>query len=287
MEEYPSFSATVGNLVFKILPMGFNAYTSAHISQNHVHGTFELHIIFDEKIIFEIDNSTVTLNPDDFILIFPNVMHRHKPADKPATLYAFRFTVEKSPKASKPDYYSIFSSYNEKWMSDNNPLITEYIKKILTYIHTEPLFSEDKIKAFFTLLFTELLMPFFKGNPNTTNLSQETSEYDRTVNLISMYFNHHYMEDISLAQLAMNLNLSQKQTRHIIKKAFRTTFRECLNKIRLKTAKDLLTETNLNINDIAKSVGYQSYNGFYIAFKSKYSMTPAKYREKHIEKHSK
>lgn len=279
MQDYTSFSANVGDLVFKILPLGIGTDVTKELSQTHVHGTFELHLVFDEKMIFEVDNTTVTLCPDDFLLIFPNVMHRHRPAGKSATRYAFRFSVEKSPKASTTDYYSHLLSCDEKWIMDSNPMISQYIKKILSYVHTEPIFSEDKIRAFFILTFTEVLMPIFKESISFTKLSQETSEYDSIVNKIDRYFNSHYMEDSSLPQLASDLNLSRKQTQYIIKKAFGTTFRECLTNIRLKIARDLLAGTDREIKDIAESVGYQSYNGFYLAFKSKFDITPLEYRE--------
>lgn len=279
MDDYTSFSANVGNLIFKILPFALDYSVAKELSKSHVHGTFELHVAINEELIIEVDSNTVTLKPNDFLLLFPNVMHRHRPADKPATRYAFRFSVERMPGLSDSDYYSFISSYSKKWISGQNPLITEYIKKILTYVHTEPMFSEDKIRAFFILLFTEMLVPFFKENKTTTKFLQETSEYDNIVNQISKYFNEYYMEDISLPQLASNLNLSRKQTQYIIKKAFGATFRECLNQIRLKIAKDLLCGTDRTINSIAESVGYQTYNGFYLAFKSKFGITPIEYRK--------
>lgn len=56
-------------------------------------------------------------------------------------------------------------------------------------------------------------------------------------------------------------------------------FNEHLIKIRLKNAKKFLKETKMDVKSVAEAVGYKSYNGFYLAFKNEYNVTPLEYRE--------
>ncbi|MBE7010042.1 MAG: helix-turn-helix transcriptional regulator [Ruminococcaceae bacterium] len=71
-----------------------------------------------------------------------------------------------------------------------------------------------------------------------------------------------------------------------IEKAFGTGFREQLTKMRMRSAKKFLRDGEKDVSQVAEVVGYQSYNGFYIAFKRETGMTPAEYR-KNIERPNK
>ena len=141
-------------------------------------------------------------------------------------------------------------------------------------------FSQNMEEALLVLIFSELLCQIFGGNAPVKRDEQELAENDQRAYIIEDYFNHYYMEDISLKKLSALLCLGEKQTNRMIQKAFGENFRERLSKIRLKAAEKLLTESDLDVKNIAETVGYQSYNGFYLAFKSKTGLTPLEYREK-------
>jgi two-component system response regulator YesN len=49
--------------------------------------------------------------------------------------------------------------------------------------------------------------------------------------------------------------------------------------MRMKSAKELLSDSDIEIRSVAEKVGYQSYNGFYLAFKRAVGMTPEEYRD--------
>jgi len=100
---------------------------------------------------------------------------------------------------------------------------------------------------------------------------------------IQEYFNEYYMESITLGELSRLLNLSEKQTDRIIKKAYGTGFKQRLSRVRLKNAQELLKNTDLEIRIVAQQSGYQSYNGFYLAFRKQYECTPQEYREQQVK----
>ena len=64
----------------------------------------------------------------------------------------------------------------------------------------------------------------------------------------------------------------------MIKKIYGLGFRQRLAKVRIKCAMELLAETNKTITDISGIVGYESYFGFYSAFKRITGKTPEKWR---------
>ena len=59
------------------------------------------------------------------------------------------------------------------------------------------------------------------------------------------------------------------------------SFKQFIIKFRLKSAIHLLCSTDLSINEVAKNVGYQTYNGFYRLFMTQTGISPEKYRDLH------
>lgn len=86
-------------------------------------------------------------------------------------------------------------------------------------------------------------------------------------------------QKLDLKQIATELNLSPVRLTQKFKDDFGVTPIHYLTSIRLKKATTLLIETNLTLEQIAESIGYQS--GFYLnrVFKNQMKMTPAKFRE--------
>ncbi len=273
----------IGNMKIKIPPSDFNSSTNKMYSLAHSHANFEFHIVFRGNFVMDIEDKKINMRPNDSVLIFPNTFHRISSQDENSAMLCFTFPIEKNDKQDESDYYTIFREFvareGEYAIVQQNPLIGEYVRRINAHLNLNSVFAKETVKAFLVLLFTELLLPAF-GNSNISDTTAiETTEYDSRIQMIENYFNDHYMEDISLSKLSAMLCLSERQTNRMISHAFGTEFRECLSKIRLKTAKKLLCETNNSVKDIAEAVGYQTYNGFYLAFRSKFGISPLKYRE--------
>ena len=133
------------------------------------------------------------------------------------------------------------------------------------------------MRARLTLLFTNIFSKL-TSDKTTPDKLPSTQEYDTRVYIIEEYFNEHYKENISLKELAKRLYLGEQQTERIVKKIYGVGFRKRLLKIRIKSAMELLAETNKSILQISEEVGYESYNGFYNAFKKLTGSTPEKWR---------
>lgn len=69
--------------------------------------------------------------------------------------------------------------------------------------------------------------------------------------------------------------------------SFRKTFKEYtgfspakfINDVRMRKAKELLTNTSMNIKEVAYSVGYNNHDYFFTAFRHSTGQTPAEYRK--------
>ena len=92
------------------------------------------------------------------------------------------------------------------------------------------------------------------------------------------FIRDHYMDDLSLSQVAGTVNTSVFYFCKLFRKCTTVTFTEFLSRTRVEEAKDLLLNPNLRISEIAFAVGFQSFTHFNRMFKVIVGQTPTEYR---------
>ncbi|WAM30977.1 PocR ligand-binding domain-containing protein [Caldicellulosiruptor naganoensis] len=100
-----------------------------------------------------------------------------------------------------------------------------------------------------------------------------------SIEKIIEYIKNHYMEDITLEDLAKMVYLSPTYLSYLFKKQLGITFKEYLINIRLKKSKELIETTDLSIGEISKMVGIEDQNYFSRLFKRKFGVSPLNYKK--------
>ncbi|MCI8308082.1 MAG: AraC family transcriptional regulator [Lachnospiraceae bacterium] len=95
------------------------------------------------------------------------------------------------------------------------------------------------------------------------------------------HINTNYNTDISLAELSKNLGITAPQLSRLFHKEIGINPIEYLTNVRLEHSMQLLTMTNLGINEIASLCGFANGNYFTKVFKRKLGFTPSQYRMNH------
>lgn len=95
------------------------------------------------------------------------------------------------------------------------------------------------------------------------------------------YIETNYHLRPSIASLAAHLNISQSYLYRVFFEEFGMSPKEYLNRFCLEQAKMLLRTSDLNISQIAASVGYSDVLAFSAFFSKRKGMSPTAYREKH------
>lgn len=88
--------------------------------------------------------------------------------------------------------------------------------------------------------------------------------------------------NLSIETIADRVNLSSSHLRRLFKKATGSSIADHINKTRMEHAKNLLLHTKLSVASIADNVGYVNSTYFFTAFKKANGITPAEFRNKHI-----
>ncbi|MBQ8351239.1 MAG: helix-turn-helix domain-containing protein [Clostridia bacterium] len=117
--------------------------------------------------------------------------------------------------------------------------------------------TSERLRAYLSLLCAEA-----KGNSGDEPLTV----IDDRAFLIHEYMTRNYNRDISLADIAKFLCLSEKQTGRLIRQYTGLHFKDALTRYRIEAAKQMIEAKNLPLSKIAELVGYHSYSGFWKAF---------------------
>ncbi|MGP1612749.1 MAG: helix-turn-helix domain-containing protein [Catonella sp.] len=99
-----------------------------------------------------------------------------------------------------------------------------------------------------------------------------------SLNNIASYINDHYAYDISQSLLEKIAMMSGTKLKYSFKNHFHMTITEYIQRRRTNIAENLLLTTDLEIKDIAKSVGYKSASRFSTIFKRYKGVLPKEVR---------
>ena len=82
----------------------------------------------------------------------------------------------------------------------------------------------------------------------------------------------------SVEDLAEKLNLSRVQLYRKVKAIIGINISDHINNIKLEKAAELLKANQMNISEIAYSLGFSTPNYFSTAFKNKFGVSPKEYK---------
>lgn len=108
---------------------------------------------------------------------------------------------------------------------------------------------------------------------------QKQAANERDINRIHAglvaYMDEHFGDyDISVEKMCQHFNMSGSRLTRLVKEQTECTPREYIIRKRMEYAKNLLSETDISINEIGCKVGYVSVSHFIKTFKDHYGVTP-------------
>ena len=88
-----------------------------------------------------------------------------------------------------------------------------------------------------------------------------------------------FADNITLKEMGKKYFINAAYLGQVFKKQYGQSFKDYLNKVRIKNAEDLLMHTDLKMIDIAEKVGYRDVDYFIDKFIAVKGCTPAKFRK--------
>ncbi len=138
-----------------------------------------------------------------------------------------------------------------------------------------------KIPRFFNDV-SNLEQVMFKVIDRLSDHMKERSENNYSHYVVSAmdYIHNNYMRDISIADIAEAVNLSEGHLRRLFKQETGEKIVSTLMNSRIEHAKKMMEEGNMNLEEIWRATGFSSAQYFSFAFKQKEGMAPREYLKK-------
>ena len=114
-----------------------------------------------------------------------------------------------------------------------------------------------------------------------THLRQNTAK--GTMHLIEAEIEEKYAENLSLKYLGEKYYINSAYLGQVFKKQYGCSFKDYLNKVRIRKAAQMILRTNMKVYEIALEVGYKNIEYFVTKFEEVYEMTPTRFRKKSMQ----
>ena len=111
---------------------------------------------------------------------------------------------------------------------------------------------------------------------------KKTCDPNRSAQGILDYCKHHYLEPISIDQVAKALLSSKSHISHTFSNVLNISFPDYINILRLGDAVRLMQDPQLSLLEIATASGFSSLRNFSRVFTKHYGTSPAQYRKNKI-----
>lgn len=264
-------------------------------------------IIYDNELLFcvdgeakmHMDDGVYTITRGDVFFLRPNLRNRMI-VEKDAYFHAHCvhfdwYFIDENLNFTAEDIYIFPSStaeaeeFTEKLRHRPNadvpelsfpPLIrgTDYDRLLTMFRGMYTAFRDNTVASNLKMrgLFFEALSELTYSRDISYSSTEHTHRH--MINKVTDYISQHYMEDITVPQLAGMVGMSGKYFGVIFKRITGKTVSEYITQVRMQKAEDLLLKTTLSLDKIAEEIGVSDEYYIVKLFKKYKGITPGRYR---------
>lgn len=153
------------------------------------------------------------------------------------------------------------------------PAAAELFNRINQAWETQPAGFELIVKSQLLAL-VALLIPYCQDD---SVMTQTQTEHTRKIKLALEFIEMHYMENLTIGDVAAACYFSEYHFMRFFKKYIGMSCGEYIKNLKLEKAAELLESGGNTILDAALIVGFRNLSYFYREFKKKYGMTPKQF----------
>ena len=267
--------------------IGLRTHPSGGPFPEHMHNFIELMFVYRGRITHVIENKRITLEEGDIIILGRSTSHSIETTSeneigvnliiscdllesilsdmrKESTLATSELQELLDVKSGRYLLFPTSHDENVSGLMDN--IISSYVlsESINEYI----LRTSLSLLICYLSSYLESLSPFSGKDIKTRLLNYVSTSYSTA----------------TLAEAADFFGLSVPYLSRWIAKNIGKTFKELLMNERFSAACELLSETEMPISDIIRTVGYENSSYFHKEFKKRFEITPHEYRKKNTNR---
>lgn len=230
------------------------------------HNSFELNYIMKGEFDSTVNGTDIHLEPGDFLLISPNMVHDLRPVEKNNNKF---FTGVFSPDYVAEFFKNGISAPFYKFKPEKATL--DYLTEYMFYTGTPDLYT---LKACTYAICSQAI-----------KLSDVSGKYNINTNFVlevNNYIAQNLDNPITRKDISTALNYEEHYFSTLFNNTFQMNFNKYISIYRFERACKLLTTTKLKITEVAHNCGFASLRSFNRIFKELSGKTPNEYRNSNI-----
>ena len=245
----------------------------------HIHFDSEVHFILGGSYLLVTEKGKFELEKNSICIIPKGISHDMRLQKGCGKTFNMLISVKRNKNSAAGQKTNL-----QVWQQPCDIEIFQGCEKICGYIkdfmesgdHNEYVSKSIMVLVLFGL--TDLLIkryPCTSEVAKVCDVAYDGSFFDAE---LESYFMTHYKQKLTRDKVARELGISSSQLGRIIKKNYSVSYNELITALRMVEAKKLIKQ-NLSLAEIAKTIGYTTYNGFAAAFRRYYGMAPEKMKK--------
>lgn len=248
----------------------------------HYHAELELTFILSGQGVRYVGNSIENFYEEDLVLLGSNLPHswntttdQEQPVNAIVIYLKEEFFDKNWMQSIEFEGIRNLSALMNKGIKVDNKVASELKQKFYDLLNASP---------FEKLMILLQVLEYLSHNQEYRFLCEQefTCDFDDTdktrINTVYNYIQTHYQEQVSLADIASRLNMSEEYFSRYFSKTMKKPFFEFLNEYKISRACKLLIETDKQISEICYASGFESIPFFYRQFKKFKDCQPKTYR---------
>jgi AraC-like DNA-binding protein len=283
-ERHPVIITEVGDISIRsVLDSGFTQESEV-APVVHAHAFYEL-IMGVEGVISvdlqgkETGGESLSVGAGEVCLIPPGVYHSTRAVSDAPVKLALRFNLTENAKGGGSALCRVLTEFTAPKMLEDGGRVCKIMCEIREELNNAALASREYVHTLLAQLYILLFRMLDRSSRGeAADVILSADEANNRQIQIEEYMLAHFAEPLTEEDLAAHIHLSKRQVSRILRQLFGKSFRQMLIDVRLSRAAQLLSDTDMPIEDIAAAVGYTSLSGFYTAFRKRYGMTVGEYR---------
>ena len=228
----------------------------------HFHKNFELVYVISGEVVCTANDKTELVKTNEFVIFLSNEIHSITPIED-AVYWVGVFSG---------DFVHSFEKHTKNKKGNKLNFCCE--DSILQYLKSN-LITEEMPPVY---ILKSCLYAVCNEYISQVKLTEHNNKTFALMNTLIDFISENYKNKISLKDASKRLGYNYHYLSKKFNKTFSMSFIEYLNSYRLEKALEMLTETDMNITDIAFESGFQSIRSFNEIFKQRTGTTPIKYR---------
>lgn len=255
----------------------------------HWHDEFEFGSLLQGSILYKTSRHEYILHEGDGIFINSGTLHYLHPLDpRENVLFQSQFFNPEFLAGARGNFFDLkyIAPVQSQKLLDAHPLFRKnpgdaaFLDKLLAasrIAQSGDTFAQLRLRG----LFSELWEDVYRWASETDHeMSLPPASEDERIKHMLSFIQHNFSRRLTVRQIAGVIPISERECYRLFKKHLGISPGEYLTDVRLKKSRELLTETDKGILDIALETGFGSSSYFGKIFKQQMGMTPKEYRKK-------